>query len=37
MKETEVADALQVTARTVRREWQKARAFLAHALGRTEG
>lgn len=32
MTEEEVAEALGVTARTVRREWQKARAFLLCAL-----
>lgn len=36
MTESEVAAALDVTPRTVRREWQKARAFLARALGRAE-
>jgi RNA polymerase sigma factor (TIGR02999 family) len=32
MKETEVAEALGVTDRTVRRDWEKARLLLAHAL-----
>jgi RNA polymerase sigma factor (TIGR02999 family) len=32
MTEDEVADALGVTARTVRRDWQKARAFLLREL-----
>jgi RNA polymerase sigma factor (TIGR02999 family) len=32
MTEEEVADALGVTARTVRRDWQKARAFLYREL-----
>ena len=32
MTEEEVAEALDVTSRTVRREWQKARAFLYRAL-----
>jgi RNA polymerase sigma factor (TIGR02999 family) len=34
MTEEEVADALGITARTVRREWQKARAFLYRELTR---
>jgi RNA polymerase sigma factor (TIGR02999 family) len=33
MKETEIADALQVTERTVRRDWEKARVILATVLG----
>ena len=32
MKETEIAEALSVTERTVRRDWEKARMFLAAAL-----
>src|SRR5262245_32326286 len=32
MTEQEVADALGVTVRTVRRDWQKARAFLSREL-----
>lgn len=36
MTEEEVAEALGVTARTVRRDWQKARAFLYRALRGTE-
>jgi RNA polymerase sigma factor (TIGR02999 family) len=32
MKETEIAEALGVTDRTVRRDWEKARLLLAHAL-----
>jgi RNA polymerase sigma factor (TIGR02999 family) len=32
MTEEEVATALDITSRTVRREWQKARAFLFRAL-----
>ncbi len=32
MKETEIAQALGVTERTVRRDWEKARLLLAHAL-----
>ena len=32
MTEEEVAEALEVTARTVRRDWQKARAFLYREL-----
>jgi RNA polymerase sigma factor (sigma-70 family) len=32
MTEEETADALGVTARTVRRDWQKARAFLYREL-----
>jgi RNA polymerase sigma factor (TIGR02999 family) len=32
MKETEIAQALGVTDRTVRRDWEKARLLLAHAL-----
>jgi len=34
MTEEEVAEALGVTARTVRRDWQKARAFLYRELAR---
>ncbi len=34
MTEDEVGDALGITARTVRREWQKAKAFLYRALTR---
>ena len=33
LTEDEVAEALGVTARTVRRDWQKARAFLYRELG----
>ena len=33
MTETEIAAALGVTDRTVRRDWQQARLFLAEALG----
>jgi len=32
MNETEIAQALGVTDRTVRRDWEKARLLLAHAL-----
>jgi RNA polymerase sigma factor (sigma-70 family) len=32
MTEEEVAEAMGVTARTVRRDWQKARAFLCREL-----
>jgi DNA-directed RNA polymerase specialized sigma24 family protein len=32
MTEPEIALALGVTERTVRRDWQKARLLLAHAL-----
>jgi RNA polymerase sigma factor (TIGR02999 family) len=32
MKETEIADALSLTERTVRRDWEKARMVLAAAL-----
>ena len=32
MKETEIAEALGVTERTVRRDWEKARLLLAAAL-----
>lgn len=32
LKETEIAAALGVTERTVRRDWEKARLLLAHAL-----
>ena len=32
MKETEIAEVLGVTDRTVRRDWEKARLLLAHAL-----
>lgn len=32
MSETEIAEALEVTERTVRRDWEKARLWLAHAL-----
>jgi RNA polymerase sigma factor (sigma-70 family) len=32
MTEEEVAEALGVTARTVRRDWEKARAFLYREL-----
>lgn len=32
MKETEIADALSLTERTVRRDWEKARMLLATAL-----
>jgi RNA polymerase sigma factor (TIGR02999 family) len=37
MTEQEVADAMGVTARTVRRDWQKARAFLARELQAAPG
>lgn len=33
MSETEIADAMGVTTRTVRRDWIKARVFLATLLG----
>jgi RNA polymerase sigma factor (TIGR02999 family) len=33
MTEEEVAEALQLTTRTVRRDWVKARGLLRHALG----
>lgn len=33
MTEVEVAEALQVTERTVRRDWTQAKLFLAQALG----
>jgi RNA polymerase sigma factor (TIGR02999 family) len=36
MTEDEVGEALGVTARTVRRDWQKARAFLYRELTRTD-
>ncbi|MCW5664674.1 MAG: sigma-70 family RNA polymerase sigma factor [Piscinibacter sp.] len=32
MKDTEIAEALGLTDRTVRRDWEKARLLLAHAL-----
>jgi RNA polymerase sigma factor (TIGR02999 family) len=32
MKDTEIAEALGMTDRTVRRDWEKARLLLAHAL-----
>ena len=32
MSETEIADALSISDRTVRREWEKARLWLAQAL-----
>ncbi|HTX38164.1 MAG TPA: ECF-type sigma factor [Bryobacteraceae bacterium] len=32
MKETEIAEALSLTERTVRRDWEKARLLLAQAL-----
>ena len=32
MTETEIAEALGVTDRTVRRDWEKARLLLAEAL-----
>ncbi|HZJ66792.1 MAG TPA: ECF-type sigma factor, partial [Kofleriaceae bacterium] len=32
MEESEIAEALGVTERTVRRDWVKARAWLYHAL-----
>ena len=32
MKETEIAEALSLTERTVRRDWEKARILLARAL-----
>lgn len=37
MKETEIATALNITDRTVRRDWEKARLLLADALGATPG
>ena len=33
MTETEIAEALGVTDRTVRRDWEKARLLLREALG----
>ena len=33
MSETEIAAMLDVTERTVRREWRKARAFLYREMG----
>jgi DNA-directed RNA polymerase specialized sigma24 family protein len=33
LTETEIADALGVTERTVRRDWEKARLLLADTLG----
>jgi len=33
MTETEVAGALSIADRTVRREWEKARLWLSQALG----
>jgi DNA-directed RNA polymerase specialized sigma24 family protein len=33
MTEAEIADALDVTERTVRRDWEKARLLLAESLG----
>jgi RNA polymerase sigma factor (TIGR02999 family) len=36
MTETEIATALNISDRTVRREWEKARLFLAVALGSSE-
>jgi DNA-directed RNA polymerase specialized sigma24 family protein len=33
MTDLEIAQALQVTDRTVRRDWQQARLFLLEALG----
>lgn len=35
MTETEVADVLEITERTVRRDWEKARLLLAQALAAT--
>ena len=32
LKETEIAEALDITDRTVRRDWEKARLWLADAL-----
>jgi RNA polymerase sigma factor (TIGR02999 family) len=32
LKETEIAEALEVTDRTVRRDWEKARLWLSEAL-----
>jgi RNA polymerase sigma factor (TIGR02999 family) len=32
LSETEIAEALAVTERTVRRDWEKARLWLAHSL-----
>jgi DNA-directed RNA polymerase specialized sigma24 family protein len=37
MTEDEVGEALGLSARTVRREWQKARAFLQRELMRPAG
>jgi RNA polymerase sigma factor (TIGR02999 family) len=37
MTETEIAEAVGVHERTVRRDWEKARLFLREALGRREG
>jgi RNA polymerase sigma factor (TIGR02999 family) len=37
MTEDEIAAAMNVTARTVRRDWQKARAFLYRELRRGDG
>jgi len=34
MTETEIADALEITERTVRRDWEKARLLLADSLRR---
>jgi DNA-directed RNA polymerase specialized sigma24 family protein len=33
LTDAEIAEALGVTDRTVRRDWEKARLLLAHALG----
>jgi DNA-directed RNA polymerase specialized sigma24 family protein len=33
MTEPEIAEALQVNERTVRRDWSQAKLFLADALG----
>ena len=32
----EISDALELSVRTVEREWRKARAFLLHELGGAE-
>jgi RNA polymerase sigma factor (sigma-70 family) len=37
MTEEEIADAMGVTPRTVRRDWQKARAFLYRELQKGSG
>ena len=37
MTEDETAEALGITARTVRRDWVKARGLLRHAMGAATG